>query len=258
LKKIMYISGIIAVLLLAFLLTGAASADDTVKKALRQGNRQYESGLYRYAMQTYETGLSANPEHKVLNFNAAQAAYLLGEYAKAIEYYAKSEDFAEKYLNAGNIFFRAGDLAEDEDPKLQLYIEAMQIYLEGIIKFPQDVPLKYNYEILKEKVEELLENMEHESDGSGEGDGEIGDDEEAQEMQEYEEQDSEENQNAGEENEENEDGQEESYSRDDEEDTLYLDQEAIERILQMLENQEAENLKNNREIVSGGDTGNGW
>ena len=223
-KKIMLISGIAAVFLLAIILAGA-DKDDGAKKALRQGNSEYAVSLYKYALAAYETGLASNPENKALNFNAAQAAYSLGEYEKAAGYYEKAEDCVEKYLNTGNIYFKAGDAAGDEDQKMQYYSKALQIYYEGIIKFPRDVPLKYNYETLKEKIKTIPENTE-EQENQG--------------------QDSEEQENQG---------QDSGESREEEPE---LDEEAIERILQMLENQEEESLKNNREILAGGDNKNDW
>lgn len=218
-KKIVLISGIIAVLLSALLLLGADNDD------------------------------------KIKNFNAAQAAYRLGEYEKALEYYEKAEDCAEKYLNSGNIFFKAGDALEENEQKTQCYIQALQIYAEGINKFPRDVPLKYNYEILKEKTEATPENSEDtDQENTDPSDGEEGEEEE---------QDSEENQEDGEDGEEQGSEQQEEYSEGEEGEegetnNRELDEEAIGRILQMLENQEEESLKNNREIVSGGKGQNEW
>ena len=227
-KKIMIVSGILAAVLFVSLLAGANN-DETAQKALRRGNREYEKSSYGNALETYGAGLSASPENGVLNFNAAQAAYSLGQYEKAVGYYGKAEDCPEKYLNAGNIFFKAGEATEDEEQKMQLYLQALQLYHEGIIKFPQDLPLKYNYDLLLEKIELIPEDSEQEDAEGEQGDGESGDDE-----------------------------QQEAYEGEDGDDEPDLDQEAIERILQMLENQEEESLKNNREVVGGGDGKNEW
>lgn len=157
-----------------------------------------------------------------------------------------AEDFtAAQFLNAGNIFFRAGEAIEDEQQRAQCYIQALGIYYEGILKFPQDVPLKYNYETVKEKLEEILENTEQESEESGEG--EEGEESEGENAE-------------GEEGEEGEFGemQEDESDESPESDEPELDMEAIERILQMLENQEEESLKNNQEIIDGGSDKNGW
>ena len=162
-KKALLISGVIAILLLSLLLAGWADTDDAVKRALRQGGRLYSASEYAPALESYEAGLIANPDNKDLNFNAAQSAYKIGDYEKAAGYYDKSDDCAEKFLNLGNIYFKAGEAAADQNQMAQFYTQAVQTYREGITKFPQDVPLKYNYELAKEKLEELLENMQQES-----------------------------------------------------------------------------------------------
>jgi Ca-activated chloride channel family protein len=275
-----YVSGAITALLLLLLLTGWADADDGIKRALRLGNEQYASAAYEEALKLYEAGLIANPEHKALNFNAAQAAYMLGDYEKAAQYYEKAADSADKYLNAGNIFFWVGeaiqveaqdanqDAAQNANLKLQFYALALQIYQEGISKYPQDVPLKYNYELAKEKIKELLEDMEQESEDSQSDDQDEGEDseeseanqdqaaEDTQDGQEQEqgdeqEEDSAETQDDGQEGEAAE--EEEANSADEDENDP--DMEAIERILQMLELQEIEGLKNNQEVVEGNDGG---
>lgn len=272
-KKILYMSGIVTILLLPLLLSGWADTDDTVKESLRQGNRRYESADYAEALKLYETGLAASPENKTLNFNAAQAAYILGEYEKAIEYYEKAGDNTDKFLNAGNICFRTGDTVQDINQKAQYYSQALQIYMEGITKFPQDVPLKYNYELVKEKLEELLPDMEQENNEQGEGGeesqeqentenagGDQGQESEnAEASQENQEQDSDQDENSNDEqsqSQEGDDGQQGSYAQNDGEEAP--DQETIERILQMLEAQEEESLKNNQEVVGGNEGKNGW
>ena len=154
-KKLAVISGILAVSMLPLLLTGWADRQDAVKEALRRGNQEYTAEAYAEAVNAYEQGLEAKPEHKALNFNAAQAAYQLGEYEKAVEFYEQAEDSRDKYLNAGNSFFRSGDAAMDGNEKMQLYNQALEMYKEGIMEYPQDLELKFNYEFVKQKLQEL-------------------------------------------------------------------------------------------------------
>ena len=179
-KAVTWASGILSVLLLTLLLTGWADADYSAKTALRLGNQQYDAARYAQALAAYEAGLAADPDNEALNFNAAQAAYMIGDYEKAALYYEKSGDSVEKYLNGGNIFFKVGDAVEDSEAKAQCYAEALLIYHEGIIKFPQNVPLKYNFELVREQLERLMDDMEQEGDGQ---DGEEGDDESEGESQ---------------------------------------------------------------------------
>jgi len=261
----------------------------------------------------------------VLNFNAAQAAYMSGDYAKAAEYYEDSIENTGRYINAGNSYYRIGEAAADVDTIIQCYIGAVETYREGMEKYPQNMPLKYNYEFVKQKLMELLEDMDWDSDGdSGEGeDGEGDDGEDNGEGEDGKGDDGEDN--SSDENGEKNDGDEteqgggedadsgdasdadsdsgdaddadtsgaedttaddadsadsgetdsgeadsndgdadtdsgdynQGYdTRDDQADTP--DQEAIDRILQMLEGKEEESLKNNQGVVGGKNNKNGW
>lgn len=274
-KKILLISGTIAAALLVLILTGFAGADDSAKKAMRDGKKQFAAADYGGALLSYETGLAARPDDKDLNFGAAQSAYMAGDYMKAAEYYEKAGDNPEKYINLGNIYFKAGDYIEGEEltqeeleQKAGLYIGAAQTYMEGIEKYPRNIPLKYNYEAVMEKISEMLEEQEQEQESeSEEGDGEEGEGEQS-ESSEGEGDESE--QSEANENEEDESEQSEASEGDDDEseqselnesgedDEEEQDREAIERILQMLENQEEESLKNNQEMRNGSGDANGW
>jgi len=283
LKKILLISGIAAVFLLVFLLTGIVDAGSDANKALQYGNRQYASGVYEEALKLYETALEANPENKTLNFNAAQSAYQLGEYNKAAMYYVKAESNEEKFLNFGNASLMLAVASEDANQKADYYVQALKAYYDGIVLYPQDVRLKYNYEALKEKIEEQIENQEQDSSNQSDGD----ESQENQENQETQEHDSQ-NQEAEEQDGQNQEESDSSHSQEqeghDEESGQGEDDEnnsteneggvqeqedgedgeddpdrlAIERILRMLENQEEYSLKNNQEVMKGKDDKYGW
>ena len=280
-KKAVYVSGICAFLLLSLLLVGWAGFDYTAKNALNQGNKQYALAEYQAALALYEKGLEASPLNEELNFNAAQAARELGEYEKATQYYENAKDCVDKYLNAGNIFFEVGKALEDEELKAQCYANALQIYQEGIVLYPQNIPLKYNYEFVKSLLD--IESQNENSDQSTESDGEQSDEQQgeqgeaseseqgedeqsqSQESQEGEEQE-EEDQSAAQEGEDSvnipdqdegneEEGEELTYSDEEEYDA---DMEAIQRILEILESQEEESLKNNQSVVQGKDGKIDW
>jgi Ca-activated chloride channel family protein len=235
-SKFVCITGIIAIALLLLLLTGVA--DDREKISLRQGNKQYSSAMYGDALSSYEAALELNPESESLNFNAAQAAYLSGDYRKASLYYEKSPDHIDKYLNSGNIHYKIGRAQEDPAEKAQMYLQALEMYKTGMIKYPYDVPLKYNYEFVKSLVEEFLSEMEMamamEGGEEGEEEGEEGDGQEGSRGR----------------------GRERERYRDFNWDGP--DPEALARILEWLESHEEESLKNNRDIERRRGAINGW
>ena len=292
-KKCFAVSGIAVIILLVLLLTGWGRADDTIKAALRRGNTDYASDKFVSALDNYESALTLYPDNEALNFNAAQTAYKLGEYEKAVRYYAGAEESADKYLNQGNIYYWAGNACEDNNEKMQFYAQALQLYEEGIMIYPQNVPLKYNYEYLMKQIESLLEEQEQEqgeeqeqeqgeeqeqgqgheqeqgqdsnseeSDQNESDDGEQGE-EQNEDGEQGEEEESEENTSAIDnigENDENdsEQGEEINAGNVEETENSEPDQDAIARILQMLEIQEEQSLKNNQEIVGGNEGKYGW
>ena len=184
-KKAMWLSGILTIVFLTLLLAGFADKDEAVNKPMRLGNLKYDSAAYGEALDCYETGLDADPENGPLSFNAAQAAYMLGEYKKAVDYYDGSTDEIEKFLNKGNIYYYVGEIQEDDNDKMQCYLQSMQSYYDGIILFSQNIPLKYNYEYVKDKVDELSDKMKQDEqkqqeqkpqDGSGDNGGDSDED----------------------------------------------------------------------------------
>ena len=276
-KKLLWISGVASLLSLFFLWQGWAAAQ--ADEILRWGNSLYASNDYSAALSAYEEGIELAGGSGRFQFNAAQAAYLLGDYEKAVQHYEKAEDTVEKYLNAGNVFFLAGEAAEEDEQKVELYLQALAIYGEGIVRFPANVPLKYNYELVRSKLSAQSQNSE---------DGEPGEDSEEQEGQEGEQtegsqgenssreedgQDSAsteqsdpsapsgEEENASQEGDEETDGDEDQQSAssgEDDKEEGDQDREALERILQMLQNQEEQSLKNNQEVKGGNEGENGW
>jgi len=272
-KKAVGFSAIITLLLFVLLLTGWADFAGAAAKSLREGNKHYALAEYEAALTAYEAGLEANPHNKALNFNAAQAAMRLREYEKAAQYYEEAEDSADKYLNAGNIFYEVGNFAEDMELKVQCYAQALQIYDEGMIKYPQNVPLKYNYEFVmalldmenqsenndQSEPQEGDENSEQNEGESSEGDsGEEGEGQEAESRENEGAEDSSEEENAAnmqDQGDEEEEGEDSSAA---EEDENAADMEAIQRILEMLESQEEQSLKNNQSVVRGEDGKIDW
>jgi len=90
-------------------------------------------------------------------------------------HFKKAPDSVDKYLNAGNASFRMGESESDPNMKAQHFLAAMNEYMDGIKKYPQDMPIKYNYETAKEKLKELANESQSDQKGGGEDSGEQGD-----------------------------------------------------------------------------------
>ena len=262
-NRLLIITGVIAAALSVVVLTGFADADDAVKQAARAGNAEFDAAAYGEALNAYAAGLDVNPEDETLGFNAAQAAYALELYDLSAALYAGSGVSEDMYLGLGAACYRFGDASEDYDEKLEYFLYALQAYYDGIEKYPENMELKFNFEFLSELIE-FTQDESQENEPSDENEeneeGEEGDQSES-ENGENDDQDSDEQegeQSETSEDEDNEDDIQEAADDEDEEDEEEQSREEIERILSILEDQEEESLKNNREIQGGRRDGNGW
>ena len=68
----------------------------------------------------------------------------------------------------GNICYEKGQEELDPVEKNNLYQEALQYYREGMVNFPREIELKYNYEYVREELEKVQEEMEEQTEQSNE------------------------------------------------------------------------------------------
>lgn len=159
------VSGILIIVMSIMLFTGLINFDNSIIKFLVRGNRLFADSNYEQALNAYNEGLKKDSENLKLNYNSGQAAYLLEDYQNAVMYFDKACDTPERYLNSGNSSLKLGDNTEDVNQKKQYYKQALDTYKKGILAFPENVPLKYNYEYVKKKLEELdVDNSENRND----------------------------------------------------------------------------------------------
>ncbi|WP_010246557.1 tetratricopeptide repeat protein [Acetivibrio cellulolyticus] len=155
------ISGLLIVALIIMFFTGAIDFENSINESIITGNRSYAANNYEQALETYKKGLGQNSEEPRLNYNSGQASYHLNKYEDAVNYYIKTSDTPDKYLNSGNSSLKLADRAADAGQKQQYYQQALETYKKGIIAFPENIPLKYNYEYVKSKLDDQKDNNEN-------------------------------------------------------------------------------------------------
>lgn len=273
------ITGLSVVILLILLFTGVISFDFSINEIIKDGNRAYAAKNYQQALEIYQKGLNKDSGDPKLNYNLGQASYQLGKFDEAIKYYANADNSVDKYINSGNSSLKLAEAAEDPIQKQQLYQQALETYKEGILAHPQNVPLKYNYEYVKSKLNEMeeqnnqqqnnqdnnenQENNEEQNDNRDEQNDnsqqnqQNEDSEENSEMENSEEKNSEENQSSQDKegteqdnSQEEKENQEQNSLQENESDSPDSEQDDINiaQILRMLEKQEQDSLKNNQEV----------
>ncbi|NLD47261.1 MAG: tetratricopeptide repeat protein [Clostridiaceae bacterium] len=305
-KKVIFplflVSGLLTVVMSVMLITGIIDFNSGYIKALIQGNRLYLQSSFDKALDSYQGGLLKKPEDERLNNNSGLAAYRLNNYMEALEYYNKTIDGPEKYIKTGNSNLKLGDSSGEDNQKRKFYEQALETYKNGIIKYPRNLDLKYNYEYVKKKLEEMKTDSENQQNNEKDNENkeenqDKEDNKENQENQENQEQKNQqpndsqakENQQEDSNNEEGEESKEdqgspqqspsqseqnkdqkegqdsqgeassmkESEASDKDKNNAALIQ--AQRVLEMLEQQEEESLKNNQEVkVKGKGTEHDW
>lgn len=259
-----YITYIFVLIIIGIILSGFKMYSSSIEKLIKVGNEFYYQGRYEEASEIYEDGLREDPEERKLNYNLANIRYQKGNYQEAFDLYQKGYECPDKYLLMGNSIYMMAEREENPVQKIASYQQALKVYKEGIIKYPLVMGLKYNYEYLKKNLETLQSQDQNKENQQNEDSGEknpesqnSSSDKNNDKNQERNEENREQETNQNENNQENEemDGQIEESGEQDTKPSADTDSdqslEEIMQILEMLEKQEEDSLKNNQSIHRG-------
>jgi Ca-activated chloride channel family protein len=128
------------------------------------GLDEYNAGNYEQARQEFEQRLRMEPDAPGLQLNAGTAAYRLQDYGKASEFFSRAMLADDPLLrssaefNLGNTLFRQGEGQEDKEKKVTDWKDAIAKYKAALKTRPDYTEAKEN----KERVEELLKQLEQE------------------------------------------------------------------------------------------------
>ena len=132
--------------------------------AWSSGLDDYQAGNYEQARQAFEQRLKMEPESPSLQLNAGTAAYRLKDFGKASEYFSRAmlaDDPALRSaaeFNLANTLFRQGEGQGDKEKKITDWKDAIAKYDAALKTRPDYTEAKEN----KERVEELLKQLEQE------------------------------------------------------------------------------------------------
>ncbi|MDE6446443.1 MAG: tetratricopeptide repeat protein [Alistipes sp.] len=186
-------------ILFLFAVAGAHAQKMPERRDVRRGNRLYDRGDYKGAIERYTQALDKAPE-------CNEALYDLGNALCKAEMYDKAEqtmtraaadtlrtdaERAEAHYNLGNAQFHQ-----------QKYKEALESYRRSLLLNPDDMEAKYNYAYTKKLLEQQQE------DPNNGGGGESGGDQDQQQNGEQDEQQGEQQDRESQQNDSNEDGEE--------------------------------------------------
>jgi len=228
-------------LMLNLVFAFSALAQDAHKQ-VAEGNKLYQEGKYDEANNRYRDALVASPESPIINFNIGNVLYKKRNYEESLNAYEKvlsAEDVklqAQSYYNLGNTHFRMGKL-----PESILY------YKKAIKLNPEDEDAKYNLEYVRAKLKDEA-NKQQQNQNQNQ------DQQLNQQQEQQNQQDQEQPQNQEGQDEQDESGQQRQEEQSQEQQQQSQQQQEIsredaERILNAVQNEEQDLLKDNRRKV---------
>lgn len=230
----------------------SALAQDAHKQ-VAEGNKLYQEGKYDEANNRYRDALVASPESPIINFNIGNVLYKKRNYEESVNAYEKvlsAEDVklqAQSYYNLGNTHFRMGKL-----PESILY------YKKAIKLNPKDEDAKYNLEYVRAKLKDEANKQQHQNQNLNQ------DQQQNQQHEQQNQQDQEQKQNQEGQDEQDESGQQQQEKQDQREQRQEeqsqeqqqqspqqqeISREDAERLLNAVQNEEQDLLKDNRRKV---------
>lgn len=194
----------------------------SVKSKIDQGNVYYNRQKYDDALSKYREAEIEKPDLPEVHFNIGAALYKQGKYEDAIQEFQKalySKDIslqAKTYYNIGNCLYYLGK-----------WDDAIQNYKKCLELTPDDEDAKYNIEFIQRKLKELIDK------GLKQG---------ATSQMQLQQQQHLKGKDAGkkEQPQQQQQGEQQSQSKDKQKN---MSREDAERLLQMVDSQEKENIK---------------
>ncbi len=222
-------------LTLFLLLPQEAPVSGDAKTQGRRGNTLYNQEQYQQASEVYSAGLASYRDVPIdaayygLQNNLGAALYRQDDFeraqsafAKALETASSNTEFARAAYNAGNNAF-----SSEESER------ALEHYKKALLADPSNLDAKFNYEFVKRKLEEQQQDQQQQQ-----GDDQQQNDEQNQDQQPNDQQNQDQQQQNQDQQQQNDQQQDQQPQPDQQ-----LSRQQAERILQALENEEEQLLR---------------
>ncbi len=150
-------------ILCLFAFLGASAQRMPERSEVRKGNRHYNKGDYKTAIERYTRALGHAPESFEATYDLGNALYKAEMFDKAEQTMTRAAadtlrtdaERAEAFYNLGNAQF-----------KQQKYKEALESYRRSLLLDPTDMEAKYNYAYTKKLLEQEQDQDQNGSGGS--------------------------------------------------------------------------------------------
>lgn len=166
------IKHIITVIFLFGILTGFSQTKEKI--LLNEGVAAYQKGEYEIALNKFEEAIAANIEYAKAYYNAANAAYRLGDFKKANSYYdsyvsllESNNQKAKALYNLGNTYLKEY-VKNEKNPEAKDNIEnlkkSISAYRNSLRYNPDDEDTRYNLSYAMSKLPPPSEQKDNKND----------------------------------------------------------------------------------------------
>ena len=149
-KNLVYIFWVSALVLAG---TAGVSAQESDRRDVRRGNREFRDGNYREAAVEYQKALLRDSTSFAASYNLANALYRMENWQEARSVLDSVSKAAEVSGHASDYWYNSGNTAAT----LKDWQAAVDAYKESLLRNPGDLEAKENYIYAKE----MLENQQN-------------------------------------------------------------------------------------------------
>ncbi len=240
----------LALFIIAFFVTGIGMHAQADRKYIRKGNGSYIDGNYKEAEKDYRKALENDPSSAKADYNLGNSLYKQGEFDAAAgrynaviqnnqgEHSRKATDkneVARYYYNLGNAFFQS-----------QKYRESIESYKMSLRNNPSDLDAKHNLQMAIRMMHEAEQQQQQGGDNKQDQDKDK-EDKQQQQNKDQQQNNGQQNQNQDQQNQDQQQNEEQNQQQNQQQaqqDSKGINPRDAERILDALENQEKQTLKN--------------
>jgi len=149
--------------------TASPSRADSARSLVLEGNQAYEAESYEDALKSYEQAIESDPLAAEARFNRGAALYRRNDWAGALDSFESAAalsraegdaqlEAASKY-NVGNVFFRQGEQASENDPRsaVEALRQSVTSYRDALRLDPNMTNAARNIEVARREMKRLIE-----------------------------------------------------------------------------------------------------
>lgn len=161
---------IICLCLLTYYSASGLTLGDPLAQKNKLGNEYFRQGKLEEALKYYKDAQVENPQSPEVFYNLGNVFAQQQKYEEAIKEYetalakTQSEELkARTYYNIGSVMYKMGEMAEANNalPQAISHLEkSAEAFKQAITLSPTDTDAKFNYELVKRKLEELRQKYE--------------------------------------------------------------------------------------------------